>query len=91
MAFPRRSSYDAARAFKGMLPRLVCAGDAEDTDVYAAQLDAPLLAIELPFQQEDKPVTGSAFASPTDLQAGLTGPPCPHAVCATTSCIEAWL
>ena len=70
MAFPRRSSYDAAHTFKGMLPRLVCAGDAEDTDVYAAQLDAPSLTIKLPFQQEDKPVTGSAFALPTDLQAG---------------------
>jgi hypothetical protein len=49
MAFPRRSSYDAAHAFEGMC-RVVCAGDAEDTDAYAAQLDAPSLSIELPFQ-----------------------------------------
>jgi hypothetical protein len=51
MAFPRHSSYGAAHVFKGMLPRLVYAGDAEGTDVCAAQLDAPSLTIELPFQQ----------------------------------------
>lgn len=40
--------YDAARAFKATLPRLVSAGDVGDTDVYGCQQHAPLLDVELP-------------------------------------------
>ena len=40
--------YDAGLAFKATLPRLIPAGDIGDTDVYGAQQQAPLLALEVP-------------------------------------------
>ena len=40
--------YDAGRAFKATLPRLVSAGDVGDTDVYGAQQHAPLLDVDIP-------------------------------------------
>ena len=40
--------YDAARAFKATLPRLVPSGDFGDTDVYGCQQHAPLLDVDLP-------------------------------------------
>ena len=45
------TAYDAAFAFKGTLPRRVCAGDAGDTDVYGAQQHAPLLSVEVPIDE----------------------------------------
>ena len=42
------TAYDAGRAFKATLPRLVGAGDAGDTDVYGAQQHAPLLDVDIP-------------------------------------------
>lgn len=40
--------YEAGRAFKATLPRLVSAGDVGDTDVYGAQQHAPLLDVDIP-------------------------------------------
>ncbi len=40
--------YDAAFAFKATFPRLVPAGDFDDTDVYGCQQHAPLLDVDLP-------------------------------------------
>jgi hypothetical protein len=40
--------YDAALAFKAILPRLVPAGDIGDTEVYGAQQHGPLLEVEIP-------------------------------------------
>ena len=40
--------YEAARAFKATLPRVVPSGDVGDTDVYGAQQHAPLLEVDIP-------------------------------------------
>jgi hypothetical protein len=48
--FPKAFLLRRGTCLQRHAPRLVCAGDAEDTGVYAAQLDAPSLSIELPFQ-----------------------------------------
>lgn len=45
------TTYDAAYAFKGTLPRRASAGDVDDTDVYGAQQHAPLLTVEVPIEQ----------------------------------------
>jgi hypothetical protein len=48
------TTYDAAYAFKGTLPRRTSAGDVEDTDVYGAQQHTPLLTIEVPLETPEK-------------------------------------
>lgn len=47
------TTYDAAYAFKGTLPRRASAGDVEDTDVYGAQQHASLLTIEVPLEASE--------------------------------------
>ncbi len=42
------TAYDAGRAFKATLPRLVPAGDIGDTDVYGSQQHAPVLDVVIP-------------------------------------------
>jgi hypothetical protein len=44
----RFTIYEAGRAIKATLPRLITAGDIGDTDVYGAQQHAPLLEVEIP-------------------------------------------